>query len=309
MARLLRWNLLVLLALAGLVTAWIGRGGESSAAMLATVFAATFLAPSVLAVLNTFVAVWLYGSPVPAAQRMGLLASLRFAAVEWLGYVFLFQIVQPFERIWLGEDRLRPLAPGTLPLLLVHGYGCNRGTWWWMRPRLEAAGYCVATVNLEPPLASIEAYGEVLRRRIDEVLAATGASRVVLIGHSMGGLASRVYLAQFGADRVAALLTLGTPHHGSRLAKLGLGANAREMEPQSTFLQRLQTAPRALPCGVTAFYSLHDNYVVPQSAQALPAADNRPLAGIGHLGLVFSRNVAALLLARLAEIAQASRAG
>lgn len=44
---------------------------------------------------------------------------------------------------------------------------------------------------------------------------------VVLVGHSMGGLVGRGYLAAYGAEHVRALVTLGTPHLGSPLANDG----------------------------------------------------------------------------------------
>ena len=41
---------------------------------------------------------------------------------------------------------------------------------------------------------------------------------VVLVGHSMGGLVGRGYMATYGAEHVRALVTLGTPHLGSPFA-------------------------------------------------------------------------------------------
>lgn len=41
---------------------------------------------------------------------------------------------------------------------------------------------------------------------------------IVLVGHSMGGLVGRGYLAAHGAQHVRALVTLGTPHAGSPFA-------------------------------------------------------------------------------------------
>ena len=74
--------------------------------------------------------------------------------------------------------------------------------------------------------------GAALGLAVREVLAATGAERVVLVGQSMGGLAIREYLQRRDADgrprwwaepdrpgghRVAAAVTYGTPHQGSNL--------------------------------------------------------------------------------------------
>ncbi len=53
------------------------------------------------------------------------------------------------------------------------------------------------------------------RRRIGDIEAATGASQVVLVGHSMGGLVARAYLRRYGGAKVRRLITIGTPHQAA----------------------------------------------------------------------------------------------
>lgn len=240
--------------------------------------------------------IWLlarqWGGGVPP---LGFLATARMVLAEYAAFVACFVVILPFERMWMGCDRL---APGDRPpLLLVHGYGCSRGVWWWLRRRLEAAGWSVATLNLEPVYASIDDYVAPLSQRIDEVLRATGAARLILVGHSMGGLAARACLRHEGCARVARLITLGTPHAGSRLARIGPGRNARQMVPGSAWLQALDGVPPGLDC--VTLYSRHDNYVLPRQNLALAGATARPLDGIGHLAMLFSPAVAGVLLSVL----------
>lgn len=121
--------------------------------------------------------------------------------------------------------------------------------------------------------------------------------RFVLIGHSMGGLAARAYLRHFGGMRVQRLLTLGTPHGGSALARLGLGRNARQMESGSEWLRAL--ALSAVPVETVSIYSPRDNYVMPQDSMALPTATKVTLDGLGHLAMLFSPRVAGALLVAL----------
>lgn len=70
--------------------------------------------------------------------------------------------------------------------------------------------------------------GYALKLAIAKVLAATGADRVTLLGHSMGGLAIREYLQNKqnyqsdGKHHVAKVATIGTPHGGSDTGTLGL---------------------------------------------------------------------------------------
>jgi len=228
--------------------------------------------------------------------ELGFLRFARMLLIEYAAFVFCFVFLLPGERFWLGPDRLRP-SPDRPPLLLVHGYGCSRGVWWWLRRRLEAAGWVVATISLEPVYTSIDNFVDPLARRIDEVCAATGSARVILIGHSMGGLVARAYLRRFGPRRVARLVTLGTPHRGSALARIGLGENGRQMEPGSDWLRALATTPPGVDTIV--LYSPHDNYVMPQALLELPGVPQRRIDGVGHLSMLFSLRVAAALQAAL----------
>jgi len=228
-------------------------------------------------------------SPAP---RLSFLAWLRMLVGEYLAFLMGFVVVMPFERLWMPPDRLRPCAR---PLILVHGYGCSRGVWWWLRARLEAAGHTVASISLYPPYTSIGKLVPQLGQRVEEVRRETGAEQVVLIAHSMGGLVCRSYLARHGGRRVERLITIASPHAGTELARIGIGQNAREMEPGSLWLRDLAT--EAVPVPALSIRTPHDNYVMPQDNQRLPDAIDVELDGIGHLAVLYSRRTAAELIA------------
>ncbi len=58
-------------------------------------------------------------------------------------------------------------------------------------------------------------------KAIRAVCARTGHSQVDVIGHSLGGLIARYYVQRLGGDiRAHTLVTLGTPHGGTRIAPL-----------------------------------------------------------------------------------------
>ena len=71
-------------------------------------------------------------------------------------------------------------------------------------------------------------------------LLATGAGKVHLIGHSLGGLVVREAVQRRGlATSTGTAVTIATPHGGTWVARFGLGPSARAMRPGSDFLNDL----------------------------------------------------------------------
>ena len=82
-----------------------------------------------------------------------------------------------------------PPAPARAPVLLLHGVLCNAGAMRDLRAELVARKIGpVYTMSYGPPLESIELFVDQVAAKIDAILAATGASRVAIVGHSMGGI-------------------------------------------------------------------------------------------------------------------------
>jgi triacylglycerol lipase len=246
------------------------------------------------------------------APRLSRRQRLLMVLGEYASFVVTFIVIMPFERWWMGDDCLQEQADEGQtaaavaerrrpPILLIHGYGCSRGAWWWLRGHLEAAGWTVATISLEPIYTSIDNYVDPVARRVDDLLAATGAAQVILVGHSMGGLVARAYLQRYGDARVARLLTLGTPHQGSELARLGFGDNGRQMRPHSPWLQALASPPASVDA--VAFYSPHDNFVMPPALLELRGAQEQRIDGVGHLAMLYSPRVIQALLTVLEQTA------
>ena len=287
-ARQLRWLLCGELLFYTLLGSWLASRGGWTPLQAVGLGLASALGMRLYFVLLSFGLMLGAGRSVPGSLRIGPLQTLRMVLEEYAALILLFTVVQPFEKFWLGPDRLAHCPTRRTPLLLIHGYQCNRGFWFWLRRKLEAAGWTVATHSLEPVFADIDSYAPGIARRIDEVLAATGAPQLILVGHSMGGLAGRAYLRRYGKAKVARMITLGTPHQGTRLARLGLGANARQMRLGSPWLSEL-AAGDVLPQDSVSIYSCHDNYVYPQQAAArLDGAAHVAIGGVGHIGMALS---------------------
>jgi triacylglycerol esterase/lipase EstA (alpha/beta hydrolase family) len=202
--------------------------------------------------------------------------------------------------------RIYPDSPHP-PVLLLHGYGCNSGYWAHLTPLLDAARISHATVDLEPVAASIDDYVPLVERAVEALRAGARAGQVAIVAHSMGGLVARAWMRTHGRARVARLITLGTPHHGTALARFGLGANAAQMRHGAQWLRLLSesedAATRAL---VTSIYTHHDNIVSPQTSSELPGARNVEFGGIGHVALGSDRRVLAEVMREISALAARS---
>lgn len=245
---------------------------------------------------NSFLLARLYRSETPAQfqinwrQASALLRSEFNASLISSSWSMAFRT---FEK--------RPAAhPVGLPVLLIHGYGCNSGYWHSMSRRLSAANITHHAVNLEPVLAGIDSYVPTIHHAIETLIAESRATHVIIVAHSMGGLASRAYLRDHGIERIAKVITLGTPHRGTGLANHGAGENSRQMRhsldanggsASDWILQLEKSENAALRARFVSIYSHHDNIIAPQISSHFDGATNIELHGIGHVAMALHRTV------------------
>ena len=126
----------------------------------------------------------------------------------------------------------RPSAEHPRPVVLVHGtFENRRNNWNALSPLLANHGYCVFALDYgqRPPgnpiggTAHVAASAEELRAFVDEVLAATGASQVDIVGHSQGGMMPRYYMRFLGGTgNVHALVGLVPSNHGTTAGGLAM---------------------------------------------------------------------------------------
>ncbi len=105
------------------------------------------------------------------------------------------------------------------PLLLVHGMGFKDykhiGYWGRIPKKLEEMG-CQIYLGNQDANGSIEHNGEVLAKRISEIIEQSGAEKLNVIAHSKGGLDMRYAISSLGMSKyIASLTTISTPHNGS----------------------------------------------------------------------------------------------
>ena len=256
-----------------------------------------------LVTLLWFALAWIYRIERPPEARLRAGATLRLIAQEWLA------LLGNGWRMGFGWWAMRepPPRPASAPVVLVHGVLCNSGVWLWMRSALGRRGVGpLYTISYGPPLASIDRFADQLATRIDAVLRATGAIRVSLVGHSMGGLVARAYLRRYGEARVAQVITIGTPHAGSVHAWTFFGTSLAQLRPGNAWLRDLDAAPRpAVP--VTSIWSWHDSMVAPQDSARLAWGNDIAVTGIAHNALLRDVRIADLLATLLRDPAASLR--
>ena len=248
-----------------------------------------YLLPVLALVSLWFMLSWIWRTPRPPEHRLGPVACARLFLAE-VGAVASSWLLMVVHRLLIVDPAPKPAS---LPLLLVHGVGVNDGVWFFLRRDLARRGLGpVYTINHGPPLAGIEHFAGQLAARIDAICSATGAARVALITHSMGGLVARAYLRRVGGARIARLVTVGTPHHGSMLAWTFAGRCLAQMRPGSPWLAGINAGENEPPpAPVVSVWSRHDSMVAPQASADLACARNVVLTGIGHNALLSNRSV------------------
>jgi len=219
------------------------------------------------------------------AARPTAAQLLRAWVLEVLAAPRVFLWRQPF-RSQREPDHLPRGARGRRGVLLVHGFFCNRGLWNpWLR-RLRHRGIPCVAVSLEPIFGSIDDYRQTIAdavARLDEV---TGLAPVI-VAHSMGGLAARAWFAAQPQARLHRLITIASPHAGTRLGVHGRGTNIRQMRLGSAWLAQLDARESAASrARFTCFWSHCDNIVFPTRSATLAGADNRHLPGTPHVQMV-----------------------
>ena len=186
------------------------------------------------------------------------------------------------------------------PVLLVHGYMSNHRMWDKMSRALRHAGHSVHAVDLEPIFTSIDDYAAHIEQAVIALQSQTGASKVALVGHSMGGLVIRAWMRIYGHSRISQVITLGTPHQGTPSARLTPTANAKQMTWHSDWLQALQASETHVTWGLMQIaLSQHDNVVYPQREQVAGDASVTEFQGIGHIELSVNNTVIAWVLKQL----------
>ena len=187
------------------------------------------------------------------------------------------------------------------PLVLIHGFCNNASCWLYSARVLKKRRFRVRVFSYSPfeaPEQIVVNLTAFLRG-----LELPGGNRPLFVTHSMGGLIARLFL--LGApDGACGLITLGTPHAGSKIAAMFFGKQARGLTPGSYILTRLARAPRpGIPCVSLAVTA--DEAVLPPVSLEPPEGWGLRISGsvAGHYGMLFCPRAAAELVEETERIA------
>ncbi len=230
----------------------------------------------------------------------------------------------------LNDFACQPSAAHPNPVVLVHGLGANQYfNWFWMGPKIKAAGYCVfsLTYGRDPDfpypfdqiggVRKMQESSAELATFVDKVLAATGAAKVDLVGHSEGTVMPRWYLKfRGGAAKVdkfvgltplwrgsnvlaaADLYALGRTSGFSQAAETVLGQfceSCTSFVRGSDYLNSVNAGGEGVPgVKITAIMTRYDELVIPYTsginsdptARNIVLQDGCPLDLAEHVALV-----------------------
>ncbi|MDI5966307.1 esterase/lipase family protein [Streptantibioticus silvisoli] len=232
-------------------------------------------------------------------RRTRLLAVLPALALALAGLTATAAPASAADNSGWNDYNCKPSADHPRPVVLVHGtFENGTDNWEVLAPYLEDRGYCVFSFDYGMidslgafgGLGPIDASAQQLSDEVDKVLAATGAPKVDLVGHSQGGMMPRYYLKFLGgAAKVNALIGLAPDNHGTTLDGLqkiaekvpGAEALIGDVTPgltdqlsDSPFLQKLNAGGDTVP-GVqyTVIATDTDEVVTPYQSEFLTGPD------------------------------------
>lgn len=185
-----------------------------------------------------------------------------------------------------GATSTSSFTPSSNPIVFVHGWNSSGSTWNTMAGRFQADGWPTNYLDqwTYDTHQSNATTAQQLSAEVDRLLAATGATKVDIVSHSMGGLSSRYYAKNLGGDsKIDAWVSLGGPNHGTDTANACFDTSCGEMRIGSAFLTALNSgdetpgSPR-----YATWWSPCDNVINPDSSVALSGATNTETACLSH---------------------------
>jgi pimeloyl-ACP methyl ester carboxylesterase len=194
-----------------------------------------------------------------------------------------------------AEDIAALPDDGCRPVVFVHGLGGQPGNFIGMKTYFKLLGRTrVYLVDLTGA-GSFDEMSARVSDVIERVVVCNGLGpddAVDVVAHSMGGIAARLALRDPAiAGRVQTLVTLGTPHSGTYLARFAATDVTLDLRPKSPLMDTLSKLAEGEPKDVriVAMWSPADVFILPAEGAQLAGAENIELAGFTHYSYLMRR--------------------
>jgi triacylglycerol lipase len=252
-----------------------------------------------------------HGQINSAGTLFGAIRRAAMVHASELARMASFAARVPLRAVGGGLDPARgPLPPAqpqtalrARPVLLVHGFCGTKSSWSSVARTLSVRGLTFDAIAYTPFGTSVEQLADRLVAEVDRILARTGADKVHLVGHSLGGVIIAQAIAEGRLNGlVDTVVTLGSPFGGSPWANLlPFGDIARALREGSPLLRRLAAAPT--PDGVRWLALTATLDIIVPGLRSVPAnarVETITVDGVGHLGMLVSRRVVDYIIDALA---------
>ena len=194
-------------------------------------------------------------SAEPSTVAGELLAAARESLVAgFLALRFPFDVVR---RRWAHD--VPEVAPRVV--VLLPGYMETDALFWRLRRHLRAAGLPYVTARyalVGDPVAAAERVAAFVQRLVER----HSATRIDLVGHSMGGLIARYVAENLTSPHIGQVISIASPHAGTLFGPLGVGVAARQLRRGAPFVSELADVPGHPR--VANLRAPHDNIVAPR---------------------------------------------
>lgn len=195
------------------------------------------------------------------------------------------------------------------PILLVHGIVDNHTIFSPLERALRRRGFTdLSSFDYGVLTSDVRATAQDLAVAVQKLVEESGAEKVHIIGHSLGGLITRYFVQRMGGhEHVHTVVTLGTPHQGTVLARAGsVLPLVRQLRPDSDLIAELNEPAPECDTRFIAFYSDLDQLILPSRNARIEHPDlrvrNVPVRGVGHMSLTNDGGIAFQIAAALAHL-------
>lgn len=269
--------------------------------MFSTLLDVFFFGPVVFLAATTLIARWINparkrdkaAAEAGAATAGDVLYYLCREYLRLLVYQLVYVTAAPAEYLYgkfhRGKEPGRKTGSDKPAVVFIHGYISTTSHWLLQMWRLKRAGYeDVVRFGYNPFTGSLNDWSRSLADMLKERFP---SRRVILAGHSFGGLIAIRTVSLAPEVSVEKIVTMGSPIQGTLMAGYAVTPAARNLRRGSAMIKEISGEAASLKTELICCWSRWDNIIVPQESAAPKSANRVEIEGVGHSGYCFDPRV------------------